>query len=1073
MRKIVSLTTMLILISILAISQTRTISGRIVDETGQPVSGASVTIRESGAGVSAAADGRFKINAKPGDVLDISAVNFGSTTTKVGNQSSLSVTLNSSSSKLSEVIVTTALGLQRQAKSLGYSTAKVSSTELVQAKPVNVVNGLTGKVSGLQINTVNNGLFAPSRVTLRGNRSLTGNNQPLVVVDGAIYYSDINTLNPEDISDITVLKGSSAAAVYGSDASNGVIIVTTKHGTRTKSSSLTFSSTLQVEKVAYLPAYQSRFGSNGGEKFVEDFNDLSTYIPYENQSYGPEYNGKLVPLGRPGADSSVFYVPYAAVKNQKKNFFNTGITTQNNLSFQTTEENGSFFLSLQDVVSKAVMPGDVGRRDIFRVGGNKRYGIFSATYSAAYTYKNTNTTASNAVYEDLIETPTFVPFSQLKDWQNNYFASPSGYYNDYYRSPYAVIGQERYNTTEHNVAANVMLNLKPFNWLSLSYRASINNVSSRFEYRGSEIKYSANALNDRRIVYSNPQGTGVDTVIEGAKTIAVNDNPHPASYSTSDFNNFLFSTDFLASVNTDVNKDFNISGTAGYSYLDNKISYTPVGINGGNNLTFPVYNTSVYSSAPSVLGQQWGQARKLGLFGEATIGYRQLAFLHGSYRTDIDSRLSRSNRFIPYYDVDASVVLSDLFKSITENGILNYAKIRVAHSLTGNVSPLANGSPYIAYGAYATEPAVNAASGFPYSASGLSGYSVSTVIANPNIKPEKVIEDEIGLELSFLKDRITLSGSVYKATTSDGIVYAQISRATGAALSLVNAAKTENKGLELDLRATVLKSRDVTWNVGVNYTRNISKVLAISGDVKQLGLSGSNGNAYAVVNQPYPVIQTYDWVRDSATGKVIVDAVTGNPKRSGQLTNMGQANPKDILGLTTSVTWKNFSFSATADYRGGHKIFNALGQTIDHSGVGLTTASTGRQRFVFPNSVYFDATKNIYVDNTNITVDDGNFNFWPSLYNSVGANYVVSAAAWKLREVVITYNFPKSWINNSKVIKNASFALSGRNLIMIRPSTNKWTDPEFSEDTGNDVGRTGLGQTPPTRFFSATLSVTF
>jgi len=136
-----------------------------------------------------------------------------------------------------------------------------------------------------------------------------------VVVDGAIYYSDISTLNPEDISDITVLKGSSAAAVYGSDASNGVIIVTTKHGTRTRSSSLTFSSTLQVEKVAYLPAYQSRFGSNGGEKFIEDFNDLSTYIPYENQSYGPEYNGKLVPLGRPGSDSSVFYVPYGAVKN--------------------------------------------------------------------------------------------------------------------------------------------------------------------------------------------------------------------------------------------------------------------------------------------------------------------------------------------------------------------------------------------------------------------------------------------------------------------------------------------------------------------------------------------------------------------------------------------------------------------------------------------------------------------------------------------------------------------------------------------------------------------------------------
>lgn len=1065
---------MLVFIAVSAIAQTRAVTGRVLDETGQPVSGASITIRGSGSGASANANGDFRINAKTGDLLQVTSVNFGNTEAKIGNQNSITIRLNSASTRLSEVIVTTALGVQKQARSLGYSTAKVTGADVSQAKPVSVVNGLTGKVSGLQINTVNNGLFAPTRVTLRGNRSLTGNNQPLIVVDGAIYYSDLNTLNPEDVVDMTILKGSSASAVYGSDASNGVIIVTTKHGTRTKSSSLTFSSTVQAEKVSYLPAYQSRFGSNGGEAYVEDFNDLSTYQPYENQSYGPEYNGKIVPLGRPGPDSTGFFVPYSAVKNQKKDFFNTGLTTQYNLSFQTSEENGSFFLSLQDLVSKAIMPGDKGRRDIFRVGGTKRYGIFSANYSASYTYKNTNTTATNSVYNDLTESPTLVPFSQLKDWQNNYYASPSGYYNDYFRSPYAVIGQERYANEENNVNVNVLLSLKPFKWLNLSYRTAINNISSRYEYKGSEIKYTNYALNDPRVVFSNADGTGVDTTTGvGAKYVATSDNPHPASYTTANFNNLLFSTDFLASVNTTVANDYSISGTVGYSYLDNKINYTPVGVAGGNSLTFPVYNTSVYSGATSVLGQAVSQARKMGIFGEATVGYKQLAFLHGSYRTDIDSRLSRDNRFIPYYDIDASLVLSDMFKSITDNGVLNYAKIRVAHSLTGNVSPLAFGSQYIAYGAYATEPTVTAASGFPYSASGLSGYSISTVIANPDIKPEKVTEDEIGLELAFFKDRLTFNGSVYKATTTDGIVFAQISRASGAVAALVNAAKTQNKGLELDIKTTVLKSRDVTWDIGVNWTHTTSKVLGISGNVQQLGLSGANPNAYAVLNQPYPVIQSYDWIRDSASGKVIVDAVTGNPKKSSQLTNLGQANPKDILGLTTRVSWKNFSFSATADYRAGHKIFNDLGRTIDHSGVGLTTALSGRQRFVFPNSVYMDPTKGTYVDNTNITVDDGNFNFWPSLYNSVGANYVVSAAAWKLREVVISYSFPKSWIGYRDIIKSASLAISGRNLIMIRPSTNKWTDPEFSEDTGNDVGRTGLGQAPPTRIFSATLSVTF
>lgn len=253
MTKTLLLISMLVSVSLSAFAQTRPVTGRVIDEAGQPVSGASVRIAGSGGGTSADVKGDFKINAKPGDVLQITSVNFGNSDVKVGNQNAVIVRLNSASTRLSEVIVTTALGVQKQARSLGYSTAKVTGADVSQAKPVSVVNGLTGKVSGLQINTVNNGLFAPTRVTLRGNRSLTGNNQPLIVVDGAIYYSDLSTLNPEDVSDMTILKGSSASAVYGSDASNGVIIVTTKHGTRTKSSSMTFSSTVQAEKVSYLP----------------------------------------------------------------------------------------------------------------------------------------------------------------------------------------------------------------------------------------------------------------------------------------------------------------------------------------------------------------------------------------------------------------------------------------------------------------------------------------------------------------------------------------------------------------------------------------------------------------------------------------------------------------------------------------------------------------------------------------------------------------------------------------------------------------------------------------------------
>lgn len=1052
-----------------AMAQTRNVSGRVVEATGDPVPFASVNVKGSRTTVAAGPDGNFVIKAKTGDVLVVSAIGFSPVEATVGADNNMVIKATRISTSLTDVVVTTALGIQRQAKSLGYSTAKVSSTELVQAKPISVANGLTGKVSGLQINTVNNGLFAPTRVTLRGNRSLTGNNTPLLVVDGAIYYGDISTLNPEDVGDVTILKGSSASAVYGSDASNGVIIVTTKHGNRGRTN-VTFSTTVQGESVSYLPAEQFRFGANGGEAFVEDFNDLSTYQPYENQSYGPEYNGKMVPLGRPAPDNTVYFIPYSPNKNMVRDFFNTGITTQQNLSVQSTEENGSLFFSLQDIVSKAVMPGDKGRRDIFRLGGTKKYGIFSANYSAVYTYKYTNTTNTGSVYNDVLETPNSTPLNKFKNWNStnpaDYFSTPSGFYNDYYQSPWAVIGTQRNYNTENDINANLQLNLKPWKWLNLSYRTAITSINTRYEYKNAGYKYTAYAHNDPRIVFANYDATAFDTVTAfGSKAIAANDAL--PQYATSSFNNFLFSTDFIASVTTPIAKDFNLNGTVGYSYLDNTIKYS--GINTGN-LTFPVFNTSIFSNAPSV-GNYLYQARKMGLFGEATVDYKSMVYLHGSYRTDIDSRLSRDNRFIPYYDIDGSVVLSDIIPAMKDNKVFNFAKIRVAHSLTGNVSPLAGGSPYIAFGAYATEQAVVPGYGFPYSSSGLSGYGLSTVVANPNIKPEKVTEDEIGLELGFFKDRLMFNGSVYKAVTTDGIVSASISSATGAQQALLNAAKTQNKGIELELKGTVVKTRDLTWNVGVNWTHIESKVLSIAGSVPQLSIPGGNGNAFAVLNSPYPVIQTYDWIRDSASGKVIVDPVTGNPKKATTLTNFGAANPVDVVGITTTLTWKNFTFSATADYRGGHKIFNVMGNTLDHSGIGYTTALTGRQRFIFPNSVVLKDGK--YVDNTDVSVDDANFNFWPSLYNSVGANYVVSAAAWKLREVVLTYNFPKNWLSFTKIAKTASLAVSGRNLVMLRPSTNKWTDPEFSEDAGNGVGRTGVGQAPPTRIYSATLSVTF
>ncbi|HET6253058.1 MAG TPA: SusC/RagA family TonB-linked outer membrane protein [Puia sp.] len=1077
MTKFLSLFAVLVLYSFLASAQLRTITGRITDQQNQPVPFATVKVKGSKQGTAADADGGFTLKVKSGDVLVISGTGVTTQEIPVGDQVRLSIQVKAKENNLTEVVVT-ALGIQKQEKELGYATAKVTAKDLEIAAPVSVANGLTGKVSGLNIQTTNNGLFAPTRITLRGNRSLTGNNQPLIVVDGAIFYNDISTLNPDDIADITVLKGSSASAVYGSDASNGVLLITTKHGTRNHPS-INVSTTQSLEEVDYLPSYQTQFGNNGGEVWVYDFNNLNSYIPFENQSYGPAYNGWMVPLGRPLADSSLLVIPYSAVKNQKKDFFNKAHNTQYNFSYSSGDDNGRFYVSAQHSSQNGVMPYDNGRRDAFRVAGSKNYGVFSANYTLSYTYKYSNQGNTGSIYDDVMASPANVPLASLKNWQTYKYATTDGYFNDYFYNPYMIAATQRNYTTDNNLTGNVQLSLRPTKWFNLSYRLSMNNLSRKYEYTTEEEDYSKYSLNSTVAIFVNPNGS-FDTIPGyGTKWIANNNGLTAPTYNTFNYSNFLVTSDFIAGFDYDLGKDFNLKGTLGTTYIDNRI--TEVGINAGP-LFFPVYNVQNLTGIPSLSGQNFfEEARRLGLFGEATIGFKNLAFLHGSYRSDIDSRLSKTNRFIPYYDVDGSVVLSDIFPAIANGKFLDYVKARGAYSVTGNASALAGGSQNIADGAYATVPTLLPASGYGFPYSSVGGYVLSTSIANPNIKPETVKEEEVGLEFGFLKSRFNLQVTAYEQHLSNGIVYAQIPRSSGFDQALLNAAQTKNQGIEVDLHGQVIKTHDWGWMVGVNYTYYHSVVESINANTPSLNISGGNygfngvatGAIFAIVGQAYPSIETNDWVRDPSNGKVIVNPTTGNPSISSTFVPEGNATPKDIIGITSTVNYKNWTFSVTADYRGGYKIYNAIGQFMDFSGISSETVQAGRQPFVFPNSEYSTDGGKTYVPNKTLTTNDGNFNFWPGTFDEVGSNYVISGDVWKIREMSLSFSFPKKMLSSMKVVQGITAGISGRNLFMFRPKINKWTDPEFSDTTGNGVGVTTENEAPPTRIFNATLGITF
>ena len=384
MRRFFTLFTMLMLSGVLVFAQNRVVTGTLTDNTGAAVEGASVRVKGTRSGIAADANGNFRISVPPGATLVFSGIGITTQEVVVGNQSVINVSLTRSGTELANVtVVTTGLGIRRQAKELGYSSANITSADLNEAKPVNPVTGLIGKVSGLQIQTADNSVNPQVRVTLRGNRSILGNNQALIIVDGIqVDNAYLARLNPNDIESFTVLKGASASAIYGSNASNGVLVVTTKRGTR-GTPRINYSSTVQMERISYMPDLQSRFGSYGGEGYndplaVHFANDpIHTYYPYENQSYGPEFNGQMAPIGGPArfyrADGTFFdstrMVPYSAVTNGKRNFFDKGLTTQNNISFSTGDATSSLYLSLQHVGVNGVVPKDVSQRNTFRMNG--------------------------------------------------------------------------------------------------------------------------------------------------------------------------------------------------------------------------------------------------------------------------------------------------------------------------------------------------------------------------------------------------------------------------------------------------------------------------------------------------------------------------------------------------------------------------------------------------------------------------------------------------------------------------------------------------------------------------------
>lgn len=1066
---------MLLFAGTMALGQTKTVTGRVTDDQGNPVPFASVKVQGTRVGASADADGRFSIKAAEGATLVISATDMKEQTSKVGSGNTVSVSMErSSSTQIKDVVVTTALGVKKQAKELGYATTRVTNDELTKAKPVNIGAGLSGKVAGLSISQPNSGVGNDVRVVLRGNRSLAGNNQPILVVDGAIVsIGFLNSINPNDVETLNILKGAGATALYGNEAANGAIIITTKRGSRGKAI-IKVSSTINVEQVSLMPKLQNEFGSNGGESYFDIYGNRD-YVPYENQSFGPRYDGRMVQLGSPvrlfNPDGSyrdtAWIVPYVARPNEKRKFFADAYTYQNDISFSSGDEKGMIYVSAQDVKRFGTVPDDLGRRTSARVNGSRDMGKVNVDFSVGYTKGFTDEVGPDvqqdrSVYWSVLNTPSFVPLTQLKDTKNNPFATPSGYFNAYYGNPYWTIHNSRQKSWSDDVIANLGLSYKPFSWLTASYRVAYNASFGNFEYFRKGLKYESWARDFAE------HGWGDYTDVAGLNSGGYKTSSYPG-FNPQGFrqksNSQRLQGDFLLTFDKKITEDFNLRASVGNSIYEISSYVDEVGRDA--NLAINEYDDVGVWGPNYALGSPLSyhtesKRRTIGLFGEATLGFRNYLFLHGSFRNDWDSRLEKGKRSFNYPAGDLSFVFTEAIPALKNNKILTSGKLRLSLAKVG----------LLQVGAYSTRNIYAPPAGFPFG--DIVGYSVGGQFNNPNLTPEFTTEKELGLELAWFKSRLLTDISIFQQNATNQTLPVGISAATGRPTALKNVGEVENKGIELDVRGTIISNKNVRWTVGVNYSYLDNRVLDIAPGVNELPLQtigGIGGGVYAIVGQRYPIIKTTDWDRDSL-GRIIVNPITGLPTRNATAKSYGSSQPLHRLGINSSVSWKGFTLYALAEYRGGGIILNAVGADLDFTGTSYNSVKFNREKFVIPNSVYKDATGK-YVPNTSIVIDQDPWNFFGNLYNSVGSNYITSANFWKLREVSLSYDLPKRIVNKTKVLKAVNITLVGRDLLILTPKENVWTDPEFSNTTGNSQGITNNLQTPSTRKFGVSLNLTF
>ena len=1016
-------------------AQERSISGKVISsEDGSPLPGVNVVLKGTATGTVTDADGNFRLNVpSQGGTLVITFIGLSTQEVEINDRTIIDVQMSQDVQQLGEIVVT-AQGLERDERSLGYSLQSVSGQQIQQRSEPNLLNSLQGKIAGVNIVGSSGAPGASTNINIRGITSFNGSNQPLIVVDGVIFSNIMNNstntlfdsqtsnrladINPDVIESVNILKGPAAAVLYGSRASAGAIIITTKSGKGVKGTEVTFSSSYNIQRVYGLPDFQNEYGQGVNNDFVNT----------SNNSWGPRFGSGLTEVVTLQGET----VPYKAYPNNVKDFYEQGSIFQNTISVASGKGDNNFSFSVGNMKQSGIIPNSEFGRTNLQLGANTKL-TNGLKVGGSLNYANT-TQRGTVLGNGGSATGNITRIPRSYDLMGRPFEDPltnrSIYFSTTQNHPMWSTKYETQDSRIDRFFGHVTLGYDITKWLSASYRLA------------------GDVFSDNR---QNQQAVGSNRAPTG---------------------NVIYDQFFRSEINGDLmitaqKQNIFVEGLHATALLGQNVNqrYTFNPQYTGTTLFIPGFydpsssTTTTYSSAATKIKQ-----RLLGYYGQLSLNWKEYAFIEFTGRADQSSTLPKGSNTYFYPAVNVSFVPTDAFGIQSE--ILSYVKLKGSVAKVGR-----DANPYLLNNVYVSGAFGNntASITFPISVNSNSvpGFAPSNRLAPPKLTPEFVTSYEGGINLGLFKNRFGIELNYFQTVSSDQIFNVAVSTSSGYNTRTTNIGKMTNKGVEFVVSATPLVIGDFKWDLSLNYTRIRNIVNEIAPGVDNAAITG---NAFTgiipsiAVGQPYGVIIGTAMAR-SPEGDPLVNPVTGAYVPG--IPNEVIANPQPdwLAGLNNTFSYKGFNLSVLVDTRQGGDIYSFAMVDVRQNGMLKITGADREQPRILPGAIA-NADGTFRPNNIQVSAQT----YWGNLGGLASESAVFDATVYRLRELSLGYNLPKSWLGKTP-FGDVTLSVSGRNLWFFAPHYP--ADPEMNTQGAGNIQGLDLSGPPNVRNYGANLRVTF